>query len=128
MITREGVSPGEAMAYVLRSKHGAVIKIQAGRLPVPRPELKADLYGVGGSPGVAEGAAWCITSYEQLGEVREGEILVAPATTPSWTMVFGLVKGVIVASGGNLAHAAVVGREYGIPVVTNVFDGICKIR
>jgi len=63
-----------------------------------------------------------------LGEVREGEILVAPATTPSWTMVFGLVKGVIVASGGSLAHAAVVGRDYGIPVVTNVFDGICKIK
>lgn len=128
MITREGVSPEEAMAYLLRSKHGAVIKIQAGRLPVPKPELKADLYGVGGSPGAAEGSARCITSYEQLGEVREGEILVAPATTPSWTMVFGLVKGVIVASGGSLAHAAIVGREYGIPVVTNVFDGIYKIK
>jgi pyruvate,water dikinase len=95
---------------------------------VPKPELKADLYGVGGSPGVGEGAARCIMSYEQLGEVREGEILVAPATTASWTMVFGLVKGVIGASGGSLAHAAIVGREYGIPVVTNVFDGIYKIK
>lgn len=128
MITREGISAGDAMAYLLRSKHGAVIKIQAGRLPVPRPELKAELYGISGSPGIAVGAAWCITSYEQLGEVREGEILVAPAATPSWSMVFGLVKGVIVASGGSLAHAAIVGREYGIPLVTNVFDGIYKIK
>ena len=124
MITKEGVSLEEAMADLLRSKHGAVIKIQAGRLPVPRPKLKADLYGIAGSLGVAEGATRCITSYEQLGEVREGEILVAPATTPSWTMVFGLIKGVIVASGGSLAHAAIVGRECRIPVVTNVFDGI----
>ena len=43
-------------------------------------------------------------------------------------MVYGFVKGVVVASGGSLSHAAIVGREYGIPVVTNVHDGITKIK
>jgi phosphohistidine swiveling domain-containing protein len=122
------VSPEEAMRFLITSKDPLILKIVVGRLPMPKPELKADLYGSGGSPGVAEGPARCISSYEQLAEIQPGEILVAPATTPSWTMVFGLIKGVVVASGGSLSHAAIVGREYGIPVVTNVYDGINKIK
>jgi phosphohistidine swiveling domain-containing protein len=39
-----------------------------------------------------------------------------------------MIKGVIVDRGASLSHAAIVGREYGIPVVMNVFEGTAKIR
>ena len=49
-------------------------------------------------------------------------------TAPSWTPVFNLIKGAVIDRGGSLAHAAVVGREFGIPVVLNVFEGTKKIK
>jgi phosphohistidine swiveling domain-containing protein len=128
IIMKPGMSQQEAMGLLISSKDPSMMKIAIGRLPVAKPELKADLYGSGVSPGVAEGPARCIFDYSQLKEVKSGEILIAPATAPTWTMVFSLLKGVVVASGGSLAHAAIVGREYGIPVVVNVYDGIMKIK
>jgi pyruvate,water dikinase len=89
--------------------------------------LKADLYGVCGAPGVAEGPARVVLTYEHLGEVKPGEILVAPTTGPSWTPVFGIIKGAVVDRGGTLSHASVVGREHGIPVAIQVFEGTKKI-
>ena len=121
------ISEDEALQPFLDGQEPAH-EIGLGRQTKPKMELKADLYGTGVSAGVAEGPARFISSYEQLKEVQPGEILVAPATTPSWTMIFALVKGVIVAHGGSLSHAGIVGREYGIPVVSNVFDGIYKIE
>ena len=38
------------------------------------------------------------------------------------------VKGVVVDRGGALSHAAIVGREYGIPVVMNIFEGTTKLK
>jgi len=104
------------------------LKVVAGEIPVVRPELKADLYGVCGSPGVAEGPARVIMSVEQLDQVQPGDILVAPATFPSWTSAFALLAAAVIDRGGALAHAAIVCREYGIPAVINSFEGTKKIK
>ena len=39
-----------------------------------------------------------------------------------------LLGGVVVDRGASLSHAAIVGREYGIPVVMNVFEGTKVIK
>jgi phosphoenolpyruvate-protein kinase (PTS system EI component) len=39
-----------------------------------------------------------------------------------------MISGVVVDRGGSLSHAAIVGREYGIPVVMNTFEGTTKIK
>jgi pyruvate, water dikinase len=113
----------EAMQTLVRSNDPVVLKVVVGSLPVPKPELKADLYGTCGAPGVAEGTVRMIMSDADLIRVEEGDILVAPTTYPSWTAVFALLGGVVVDRGASLSHAAIVGREYGIPVVMNVFEG-----
>jgi phosphoenolpyruvate synthase/pyruvate phosphate dikinase len=96
-------------------------------MPEVKPELNADLYGICGSGGVAEGPARVILEEAQLDEVQPGDILVAASTAPSWTPVFGLLKGVVVDRGASLSHSAIVSREYGIPCVINVFEGTKKI-
>ena len=113
---------------LLPARDAIAMKTSIGEMPKVRPELKADLYGITGAPGVAEGPARVILSYEQLGDVQEGDILVAPATAPSWTPVFGLIKGIVIDRGGTLCHAAIVGREYGLPTVVNTFEGTAKIK
>lgn len=119
---------GEAVGMdIIPSMDGIALKVIVGEMPEVKPELKADLYGLPGAPGVVEGPARVVMSYEQLGQVKPGEILIAPTTGPSWTPVFGIIKGAVVDRGGMLSHACIVGREHGIPAVINTFEGTKKI-
>ena len=61
-------------------------------------------------------------------KIKKGDILVAVTTAPSWTPVFSLINGAVIDRGGSLSHASIVGREYGIPVVINTFEGTSKIK
>ncbi|MFR9751484.1 aminotransferase class III-fold pyridoxal phosphate-dependent enzyme [Nocardia sp. 004] len=87
-----------------------------------------DLSGLGCSPGVAEGTARVITSLASIDQLREGDILVTRFTDPGWTPALGLVAGVVTEVGGMLSHAAVIGREYGIPAVLNVAGATDAVR
>ncbi|MCC7174392.1 MAG: hypothetical protein IT159_04275 [Bryobacterales bacterium] len=72
------------------------------------------------SPGVAAGPVRVLASPEDLIRLRPGDILVASSADPAWTVVFGRVQGMVLETGGQLSHAAVVAREYGLPAVTGI--------
>ena len=78
----------------------------------------ADLRGFAASPGVAEGPARVISTADEIGQLQEGEILVASITAPSWAPVFGKIGAAVTDIGGMMSHAAIVCREYGLPAVT----------
>jgi len=118
----------DAMMEMMSSQDVIFTKVTQEKPPEARPELKADLIGVSGSPGIAEGPARVIMSPVQMGEVQPGEILVAPITDSTWTPVFSLVKGVVLNTGAPLCHAAIVAREYGIPAVVNTVEGTNVIK
>lgn len=123
MFMADGFSIEDAMKGLVESLDPIALKVVVGTMPVARPELKADLFGVSGSPGVAEGTVKVVWTENELTKIQKGDILVAPTTSPSWTPVFSLLGGVIVDRGASLSHAAIVGREFGIPVVMNTFEG-----
>jgi len=50
----------------------------------------------------------------------ENKILVTKQTDPGWTIIFPVLKGLIVERGGMLSHAAIVARELGIPCIIGV--------
>jgi len=118
----------EAFGWMMSAREPIFLKVVVGEMPKPRPDLKADLVGVGGASGVAEGPARLISSVEELNTVQPGEILVALTTSITWTPLFSLVKGAVLDRGGTLSHAAVVCREYGIPCVLNTFQATAKIK
>lgn len=128
IILRKDFGLAQAMEFMVKSLDPIALKVVVGKLPEARPELKADLYGTCGSPGMAEGPARIVFKEEDLAQIQQGDILVAVSTSPAWTPIFGLIQGVVVDRGGSLSHAAIVGREYGIPVVMNVFEGTVKIK
>jgi pyruvate, water dikinase len=123
VLLKDGFSMDEAMAMLAKSNDPIALKCVVGGLPIVRPELKADMYGTCGSPGVAEGRARVVLRDEQLAEIEQGDILVAASTSPTWTPAFSLLGGIVVDRGASLSHAAIAGREYGIPVLMNVFTG-----
>jgi len=59
---------------------------------------------------------------------REGEVLVAPLTAPSWAPVFGKIAATVTDVGGIMSHAAIVCREYGLPAVTGTAFGTKNIK
>ena len=73
--------------------------------------------GFPGSPGDVEGKARVCRTVEDIGALEDGEILVAPTTSPSWAPVFTKIKACITDVGGVMSHAAIVCREYGMPAV-----------
>ncbi len=97
-------------------------------LPIVKPELKADLYGAASTPGAVEGTARVLFSSDQLGELRSGEILVAPFTHAFWTPAFSVAAGVVTDTGGSLSHTVIVAREYGIPCVVGCLEATRKIQ
>lgn len=87
-----------------------------------------ELTGFAASPGRVEGLARVIFSGDQIGEIKDGEILVAPLTAPSWAPVFGKIQATVTDVGGMMSHAAIVCREYGLPAVTGTAFGTKNIK
>ena len=87
-----------------------------------------EMHGVAASAGVVEGVARVLQDVNEIGELREGEILVCPVTAPSWAPVFGKIKAAVSDIGGAMSHAAIVAREYGMPAVVGTGDATKRIR
>jgi pyruvate,water dikinase len=75
------------------------------------------LTGLPTSSGTVTGIARVVPRIDEIGTVRKGEILVCNSTDPGWTPVFSVVSGVVTETGGILAHASCLSREYGLPAV-----------
>lgn len=90
------------------------------------PPLADDNALVTGTPaggGRVSGAVRVVREPSEFGTLRQGEILVCPATNPSWTPLFQRAAAVVVDSGGLGSHAAIVAREYGIPAIMGTGRG-----
>jgi pyruvate,water dikinase len=87
-----------------------------------------EVRGYAASPGVVEGVARVLMNVNDIGEIRDGEILVCPVTAPSWGPVFGKIKAAVSDIGGTMSHAAIVAREYGMPAVVGTGSATRVIR
>lgn len=76
------------------------------------------LTGVPAAKGKARGPARVLTDADELHSIQPGDILVCESTSPNWTPAFAKIAGCVCDGGGTLSHAAIVGREYGVPTVT----------
>ena len=65
---------------------------------------------------------------DRIHDIQPGEILVCEGTTPSWTPAFTRIAGCLTDQGGTLSHAAIVGREYGVPCVVALGNATARIR
>jgi phosphohistidine swiveling domain-containing protein len=92
-------------------------------------EVSKRLDGFAGAPGVTEGVARvCRDVDTAFSEVMPGDLLVVPFTNASWTPLFSKIKGVVTDSGGMLAHAAIMAREYNIPAVVGTWKATRMIE
>lgn len=99
------------------------------RFDSPRVESQQqdELRGTGASAGVVRGPARLVGSQDAFGTVQPGDIIVCPASNPSWVPVFTIAGGLVTNTGGVLSHAAVVAREFGLPAVVGVTGAMDRI-
>jgi pyruvate,water dikinase len=92
--------------------------LQRGRpSPIDEPEISGEgvFTGKGTSAGRVTGTARVVHELNQIGRVRQGDILIVHATDPGWMPVFSRIHGIVLESGGLISHGAIIAREFGLP-------------
>jgi rifampicin phosphotransferase len=93
----------------------------------PAEPLVDALKGTGASAGVVRGPARVALGPADFGRIQRGDIIVCPSSNPSWVPVFAIAAGLVTITGGVVALAAVVAREFGLPAVVGVARATTKI-
>lgn len=75
------------------------------------------LTGLSASPGIASGPVRIVKSPEEIGIVRQGDVLVAEMTNPDYVPAMRKACAIVTDSGGKTSHAAIVSRELGVPAI-----------
>jgi pyruvate,water dikinase len=73
------------------------------------------LHGLAVNHGWHEGTARVIEDAIDFGRIQRGDVLVTRMTSPYFNVVLPLLGAIVTDRGGQLCHAAIVAREYGIP-------------
>jgi phosphohistidine swiveling domain-containing protein len=89
---------------------------------------RAAFLGSPASRGTATGPVRILHSPEEGHKVRRGDILVCVMTTPAWTPLFAIARGIVTETGGALSHPAITAREYGIPAVVALAGATTKLK
>ena len=100
--------------------------VEAVRTSGPAPE--GAIVGQPASPGRATGRVRIVHGPGDFDRFQPGEVLVARATTPAWTLLFARAAAVVTDGGTLAAHASLVAREYGIPAVVGTGDATGRLH
>ncbi len=95
------------------------------------PELKRTKVSVTGlpvSPGSYEGTARLVETDADFDRIQRGDVLVTRATSPYFNVVLPLLGAIVTDRGGQLCHAAIVSREYGIPGVVGTREATQLVK
>lgn len=106
-----------------RRAAAAVDAVMGNLFGVPDvPNTATVLHGLPVNDGVYEGTARLVSSSDEFGRIRQGDILVTRNTSPYFNVVLPLLGAIVTDRGGQLSHAAIVAREYGIPGIVGTRD------
>ncbi len=81
------------------------------------------VHGISVNEGVYEGTARVVNEASEFDRLKQGDVLVARSTAPYFNVVLPLLGAIVTDRGGQLSHAAIVAREFGIPGVVGTKDG-----
>ncbi len=113
--------------YVVQSRPITTLKKPAAQEPhvalsptnggVDFSDAKVLISGISASPGHGTGPVRIVRSREDVVKIEKGDVLVAEMTNPDYVAAMEKSIAIVTDSGGSTSHAAIVGREMGIPVI-----------
>lgn len=75
------------------------------------------LRGTPAYAGIVRGFVRRVMGHKQIGEFKEGEILLSPMTIPDFIPALKKAAAIVTDEGGMLSHAAIIAREFEKPTV-----------
>ena len=84
--------------------------------------------GVSVGSRIAVGKVHIIMSPKQIGEFKQGEVLVTDITVPDWEPIMKIASAIVTDKGGRTSHAAIVSRELGIPAVVGAGNATRQLK
>ncbi len=106
--------------FILQARPETVVRHRAADvLERYRLRDKGNVLVRGRSVGekIASGPVRIVHSVRDLGDFREGEVLVAEKTDPDWEPTMKKAAAIVTDRGGRTCHAAIVSRELGLAAV-----------
>jgi pyruvate, water dikinase len=94
----------------------------------PKGYPKVLLKGMSVGSKIGSGKANIILGVKDINKFKKGEVLVTKATDPDWVPAMKLAAAIVTDSGGRTCHAAIVGRELGVPVIVGSEKGTKVIK
>ncbi|WP_297501773.1 phosphoenolpyruvate synthase [Thermococcus sp.] len=91
-------------------------------------EMEVILRGLGASPGIGAGRVVIIFDAREIDKVKEGDVLVTTMTNPDMVPAMKRASAIVTDEGGRTCHAAIVGRELGIPTVVGTKEATKKLK
>ncbi|MBI4994791.1 hypothetical protein HZC21_04085 [Candidatus Peregrinibacteria bacterium] len=67
--------------------------------------------------GLVSGKAKILLDHHDFGKMKNGDVLVAPMTSPEYILAMRKAVAVVTDAGGMTCHAAIVSRELGVPCI-----------
>ena len=113
------------MARVM-SAMGFIIDGVLGEMEHPEGDDSV-VVGIPGAQGTYEGAVRLVRSVDDLFDLEQGDVLVAPTTGEAFNSMLHLVGAIVTDHGSFASHAAIVSREMGIPAVVGTIDGTRRL-
>ncbi len=108
--------PLESLPLAARRGARAVGVAMANLFQVPDTENTATvLHGLAVNAGTYEGTARVVDHAADFARIKHGDVMVTRMTSPYFNVVLPLLGAIVTDRGGQLCHAAIVAREYGIP-------------
>ncbi len=77
---------------------------------------------------IGSGKSKVIMSVKDIDKFKEGEVLITDMTDPDWVPVMKIASAIVTNRGGRTCHAAIIGRELGIPTVVGTANATKKIK
>jgi pyruvate,water dikinase len=77
---------------------------------------------------IGQGIAHVIKSVSDIGNFKEGEVLITEMTDPDWEPIMKKASAIVTNAGGRTCHAAIISRELGIPCVVGTVDSTEKVK
>jgi rifampicin phosphotransferase len=91
------------------------------------PNSDTVLHGLAVNPGSYEGTARLVDDPGDFARIQRGDVLVTRMTSPYFNLVLPLLGAIVTDRGGQLCHAAIVAREYGLPGVVGTREATRRI-
>ena len=111
--------------YLVQSR--PITTLASGEAP-PVAASRVLARGLGASKGTVSGTVRVLHSPDEGSRLLDGEVLVAPMTSPDWVPAIRRAAALVTDGGGMTCHTAIVSRELGVPCVVGTRDATSVLR